>query len=86
MTNASKSELEEVEATIKYLKRERAKIKAHAHLQDELYEELKKYRRENKAKDESQLSREKHHPTNSLIRNLYAVNLNLAQITQYIIL
>ncbi|HHI5546324.1 TPA: AHH domain-containing protein [Vibrio parahaemolyticus] len=73
LANATKSQLTEIEETIKHLKRERAKIKAHARLQDDLYEELQQYRTNNKTKDESQLSKENHHPTNTLVKNLYAI-------------
>lgn len=67
------AEKKEVLETMKHLKRERAKINAHAKMQEQLFAELESYREGNKGKSSSELASEKHHPTNVLVRNLYAI-------------
>ncbi|MCG3726300.1 AHH domain-containing protein [Vibrio cincinnatiensis] len=70
---ASKQEIAQLEEDIAFLKRDRARISAHARYQEYLAQELDEYRKSNKEKDEFELAEEKHHPTDTLSKNLYAV-------------
>lgn len=73
LDKTSPKEVKEVEETIAHLNRERAKINAHAQLQEQLLADLEAYRDDNKDKSRAELAQEKHHPTTRLVSNLYAV-------------
>ncbi|WP_413113975.1 AHH domain-containing protein [Thaumasiovibrio sp. DFM-14] len=72
-TDSSPEELKEVKETIAHLERERAKINAHAIIEERLLRELEAYREESVRKSTTELSNEKHHPTTRLVSSLYAI-------------
>ncbi|HHG3448755.1 TPA: AHH domain-containing protein [Vibrio parahaemolyticus] len=73
LDKTSPKEVKEAEETIAHLNRERAKINAHAQLQEQLLADLEVYRDDNKDSSYIELAKEKHHPTTRLASNLYAI-------------
>ncbi|EIO4079099.1 hypothetical protein D8T49_22560 [Vibrio vulnificus] len=73
LDKSSPKDIKEAEETIAHLNRERAKINAHAQMQEQLLAELETYRDDNRGKSRTELAKENHHPTNRLVSNLYAI-------------
>ncbi|BCL73842.1 hypothetical protein TUMSATVNIG1_58280 (plasmid) [Vibrio nigripulchritudo] len=73
LNNSSPEDIKEAKETVDHLNRERTKINAHAKLQEQLLADLEEYRDNNKDKARTELAQEKHHPTDRLVSNLYAI-------------